>query len=419
VDEAEGMQAAVLPAHCDLQEKAHAVAEGATLALKARRLQRTQPSRMRFDSAPAAITEETQTMLSASPGSTYSSEGSGSLERSKLLVRRSEASLNVRSLGWISTQPEVASLSDAWRKNKDVNLVSASTSPAASEASELSFLASWSMSAAPSTHETLSEAYVLGRVTATGSTSRVQCATRRSDNKDVALKILLSRDEEMLLLAKAEYDMLRRLNHENILSAFDFHVVGGHAVLALEYMSGGTVQEAVVSAAANGLGEAVCRRLIRQLVNAVGYLHGQGIVHRDIKPENLLLSENGTRLCLADFNVATQTAHTFTPAGTFLYSPPEVLCGQPSTEAGDIWAIGLCAYFMASGSLPQGRGKGFWNRAGLRKHSKQEVTFDGEQLRSLTPSGRTFMADCLRVEETERPTASQVAGHDWLQVATP
>jgi len=257
----------------------------------------------------------------------------------------------------------------------------------------------------------------MGEVIAAGSTSRVQSAVRRSDGEPVALKILNCRDEEMLRVAQAEYEMLKGLNHPNIIGAVDFHIAAGHGVLVLERMSGGTLRQVVANASTKGLDEATCRSFTHQLCSAVSYLHAQGILHRDIKPENVLVSGDGTRICLADFNCATLVAHALTPAGTLLYSAPEVVQGQAASEAADMWGIGLCAYFMMTGSLPQSRGKRSVSRAALRAHAGQEVTFRGQELQALPAHGCSFIASCLRLQDQERPSAAEAELHEWFAVS--
>ncbi|MBA0692417.1 hypothetical protein Goari_009980 [Gossypium aridum] len=113
------------------------------------------------------------------------------------------------------------------------------------------------------------------------------------------------------------------------------------------------------------LSEDEARFYTAELVDALEYIHGMGLIHRDIKPENLLLTKDG-HLKVADFgsvkplqdsritvlpNAASDDkACTF--VGTAAYVPPEVLNSSPATFGNDIWALGCTLYQMLSGTSP-------------------------------------------------------------------
>ena len=100
--------------------------------------------------------------------------------------------------------------------------------------------------------------------------------------------------------------------------------------------------------------ESIGGKYIRQLLNALIYIHQKKIVHRDVKPENLLLCASGN-LLLADFGWCTEISDErgrFTVCGTPDYLPPEMITHQRYDETVDSWTCGVLLYEFLTGSTP-------------------------------------------------------------------
>jgi eukaryotic-like serine/threonine-protein kinase len=94
-------------------------------------------------------------------------------------------------------------------------------------------------------------------------------------------------------------------------------------------------------------------RVMRELSDAVAFLHACGVVHRDLKPENVLLDDRD-RVKLSDFGTAKSIAsQQSTMAGTLSYHAPELLLnGPPFTPATDVYALALVFFHILTGERP-------------------------------------------------------------------
>jgi len=124
--------------------------------------------------------------------------------------------------------------------------------------------------------------------------------------------------------------------------------------LVMEYLEGKTLR-AFLDSQRRAV-EDLTRRIGRDVAAGLAALHSRGIVHRDIKPENLHLTPAGT-VKVMDLGLARRIGRGEarvggSPAGTLLYSAPEVLNGRAATPQSDLWALGVVLYELATGHHP-------------------------------------------------------------------
>lgn len=155
--------------------------------------------------------------------------------------------------------------------------------------------------------------------------------------------------------AKARFLQEARLagniQHENIVSVFDFGEHDGRPYIVMEYLKGEDLRDAIRG---NRTGSLMDRmKIALHIAEALEYVHGRGIVHRDIKPENIHIDTNG-RVKLMDFGIAKTADLSLTKTGmtmgTPYYMAPEQIAGKPATPLVDIYAFGMLFYELLTGT---------------------------------------------------------------------
>lgn len=248
-----------------------------------------------------------------------------------------------------------------------------------------------------------------------GTVGVVCRATRRSDDREVALKIMRIDDEELLAVARQEFELLRSIEHPNIIEALDFFVYPAGAVMTLAYFAGRTLGEQVLAQVSGHLAEATSQQLFKALMLAVDHLHRKGIIHRDIKASNILISNDLCDLKLVDFNTAQRTLEggALTMTGTVDYLPPEVILGDALTEKSDVWSSGLCLHLMLTGELPVTR-RLFPSRNDFAEALSSQKVLTSIQSWSKSPACKHVARSCLEPSPSLRASAADVLRSRWL-----
>ncbi|XP_010117922.1 PREDICTED: calcium/calmodulin-dependent protein kinase type 1D-like, partial [Chlamydotis macqueenii] len=140
-----------------------------------------------------------------------------------------------------------------------------------------------------------------------------------------------------------------RIKHENIVALEDIYESPNHLYLVMQLVSGGELFDRIVEK--GFYTEKDASTLIRQVLDAVYYLHRMGIVHRDLKPENLLYysQDEESKIMISDFGLSKMEGKgdvMSTACGTPGYVAPEVLAQKPYSKAVDCWSIGVIAYIL-------------------------------------------------------------------------
>jgi len=267
--------------------------------------------------------------------------------------------------------------------------------------------------------KSIKEEYDFGEELGRGGFSVVVKATKKETKEVFAVKIIeknLSSDEEYQLLQR-EIDILKKLTHQNIISLKDVYDEKETIYLVMELVQGGELFDQIVSRGTYS--EADAANIVRQILDAVAYMHDNGIAHRDLKPENLLCSgDEHNTIKVTDFGLSKDfsTASLRTSCGTPDYVAPEVLKGQPYDNTVDIWSIGVITYILLCGFPPF---YGNTDQQIFEKILRVEYDFPSPDWDHISVEAKQFIKSILVPEPSKRPSAIEAMEMDWIKNKAP
>ncbi|MHC4573439.1 MAG: serine/threonine protein kinase [Planctomycetota bacterium] len=200
---------------------------------------------------------------------------------------------------------------------------------------------------------------ILGKL-GSGAMAIVYQARQLSLNRTVAIKILpkrFSENPEYVERFYREGQAAAKLNHNNIVQAYDVGEAGGYHYFVMEYVEGRTLYDDL--AAGKVLSEEEALDIVIQVAHALAHAHARGLIHRDVKPKNIMIDPAGV-VKLADMGLARETTDielAQTEAGkaygTPYYIAPEQIRGRIDIdERVDIYSLGATFYHMVTGRVP-------------------------------------------------------------------
>jgi serine/threonine protein kinase len=212
------------------------------------------------------------------------------------------------------------------------------------------------MSRAFDTNQSVGEYRVVDFIGA-GGMGEVYRAVHSKLGRVAAVKVLTqaTRSDDFDRRFFNEANIQASLQHPNVATLYDFCEVAGQPCIIMEYVDGQTLSERVAGYGAPlPLSETV--HVFEKVCEAIEYIHRHGVIHRDIKANNIKVSSQG-QVKLLDFGIAkAQTSQQLTQTGsvigTLQYLAPELIRGGTADVRGDIWALGVLLYEMATGRMP-------------------------------------------------------------------
>lgn len=204
--------------------------------------------------------------------------------------------------------------------------------------------------------------YSIESILGTGGMARVYRGYDDNLDRYAAIKVI-----EPQLIASAEEDEYRerflrearaiaRLNHNRIVSVYQFNQVGNLYYIAMEYIEGHNLRDVLKGYLKQGrvVPTDELLQVLRDIADALDYAHKQSIIHRDIKPSNIIITPEGNAV-LTDFGLALNAVEG-TIGNTFgsvhYIAPEQAISSAQAVPASDQYSLGIVAYELLTGRVP-------------------------------------------------------------------
>ena len=243
-----------------------------------------------------------------------------------------------------------------------------------------------------------------------GSTGIVFAADDLSLRRKVAVKQMNLRRQQRRELLFNEVVIMRDYHHPNIINMLDAFLVHDELWVVMEYLEGGSLTDIVTSL---HLSEEQMATVCRQVLEALAYLHSQGVIHRDIKSDSILLSADG-RVKLSDFGFCAQVSPEVPKrkslVGTPYWMSPEVISRIPYGTEVDIWSLGIMLVEMVEGEPPYFDEPPLTAMRMIRDIAGPELHYKAKSAQL-----RSFLQLLLTRDSVRRPTALELLHHPFIR----
>ncbi|PWN48605.1 hypothetical protein IE53DRAFT_319044 [Violaceomyces palustris] len=205
----------------------------------------------------------------------------------------------------------------------------------------------------------------------------------------------------------SEIDLLKNLNHPNIVKYKGSEKTREYLYIILEYCENGSLQH--ICKRFGKFPEGLVGVYISQVLDGLLYLHDQGVIHRDIKGANILTTKDGS-VKLADFGVATRTGamSDYAVVGSPYWMAPEVIDQSGATTASDIWSVGCVVVELLEGKPP-------YHYLAPMPALFRIVQDDCPPLpEGASPIVKDFLLHCFQKDSNLRVSARKLLRHPWM-----
>lgn len=245
--------------------------------------------------------------------------------------------------------------------------------------------------------------YDMGRLLASGAFGQVHACTDRETGATLAAK---RSDANARYLVESEVSCLRMFPHANVVRIVDAFGMDGYLWVVLEWMEGGDLAQLLLGG--RGFPQPMVAFVAKEVLQALSFLHDNGVVHRDIKPPNLLFNAQGD-IKLADFGFASVLSRELptrrTKHGTPGYRAPELIAGRAYGTKVDVWSLGVTLL-----ELVQGRSQA-WDVGSVLQAPYPKF----DRPCSLLLDAKTFLCSMLLRKTEQRASAKDLLAHPFLQ----
>ena len=252
-----------------------------------------------------------------------------------------------------------------------------------------------------------------------GGFAVVYRVTEQDTNKSYAMKVISkkqyegSKGQTSLDKLKNELKIQKSINHQNVVRSKNSFSDEFNYYIVLDYCPGKSIRDYLRKSNQGRLNESETRRILKDVILGVIYLHNHRIIHHDLKLENYLIGSDG-KVKLADFGLSTYfNGEESKPSicGTPNYMSPEILKKDKEANGfkSDVWAVGISAFIMLTGKAPFDGGS---KEMTFDKIKNSELQFPSSV--PLSFEARDFIKMTLRKDVLKRPNAIDLLRHPFI-----
>lgn len=297
------------------------------------------------------------------------------------------------------------------------------------------------------------EKYQIKEVLGEGAFGIVKLALKNGTNEEVAVKILNKSKlkDSQIQMASHEVDIMRQCCHPNIVKLLEVHEDIENIYIVMEYIKG--IDLFAYLDEYGPLPEKIIKQVIKQLGEAVKYLHTYGIVHRDLKLDNLFVAWDGIdvsnfpkinlkakreaslqnvtlitnrklsfdcvntcefKIKLGDFGISKVISNDYflnDRIGTLKFTAPEIILGAKYNKQVDNWSLGIIMYLLYAGVFPF---EDISEEKTVARIAYQELEFKEEIWEKASKDFKQLIAGCLEKDPHKRCTILKILKHDFL-----
>lgn len=202
--------------------------------------------------------------------------------------------------------------------------------------------------------------------------------------------------------------MLLKLRHDHVVKIYETIETEKHIIIVMELCAGGDLLNYVRKR--RRLKEPFAKKIFKQIIDGLNYIHSKNIAHRDIKLDNILLDGKGS-VKIADFGVSKQTqpgVKMREQCGTPAYIAPEILKNKNGYGFNvDLWSAGVVLFAMLYGTVPF-KAASIEELHGLILRGIYTLKDD------ISQEARDMLRGLLEINPFKRLTIQQILSHPWL-----
>ncbi|KAJ7709866.1 hypothetical protein B0H17DRAFT_915161 [Mycena rosella] len=221
------------------------------------------------------------------------------------------------------------------------------------------------------------------------------------------------RKKSMLSALEREIELLKDLQHENIVQYLYSSLDDEYLNIFLEYVPGGSVTALLRNYGA--FEEPLVKNFVRQILEGLNYLHERDIIHRDIKGANILVDNKGG-IKISDFGISKKVEdnlggnrmHRPSLQGSVFWMAPEVVKQSGHTRKADIWSVGCLVVEMLTGEHPWATLTQMQAIFKIGSSAKPTIPSD------ISSDAQDFLLRTFELDQEARPSAAELLQHAWV-----